>query len=91
MKINFNSVRIKALDSYTKLVKKLNASICTDVDYARVIIPVRDLQRDLDNLRDALVGIGCTYNEKDGAIDPDFISVIKDNEEIIAFNPEEEE
>jgi len=91
MKIDFNNVRKKALDSYNKLVKKLNCSICTDIDYARVIVPIRDIQRDLDNLRDALIGIGCTYNEKDGALDPDFLCVLNDNDDLLTFNPEEED
>lgn len=85
MKINFNNVRKSALRSYTDLVKVLNKSLCTDVDYTRVVVPVQDIQRYLDSLRESLIAIGCTYNEND----PDFKDIIED-QEIICFNPEEE-
>ena len=86
MNVNFNNVRKNALDAYKGLIETLNLSLCTDVDYTRVIVPVQDIQRNLDKLRDALVTIGCTY-EKD---DPDFKCIIGDDEEIPSFNPEDE-
>jgi hypothetical protein len=84
MKIDFNVVRKKALNSFNKLIKELNAGICTDVDYSRVIVPVQDIQRDIDSLRDALIAIACTYEEND----QDFQCVIKDDDEILTFNPD---
>ena len=83
MKVNFNNMRKKAIQAYNDLVKKLNGSLVEDTDYIRVIVPVQDIQRTLDNLRDALVTIGCTYEEND----PDFQCVINDNDEILEFNP----
>jgi hypothetical protein len=49
------------------------------------VVPVQDIQRYLDSLRESLIAIGCTYNEND----PDFKDIIED-QEIICFNPEEE-
>jgi predicted polyphosphate/ATP-dependent NAD kinase len=86
MKIDFNNVRQQALEYYNKLAKELNESICTDVDCARVIVPVRDLQRVMDSLRLALISIGLSYIEND----PDCKQVIKNDDEILNFNPDEE-
>lgn len=86
MKIDFNNVRKQALEYYNKLTGELNRGICTDIDYARVIVPVRDLQRVMDNLRLALISIGLSYIEND----PDCEQVIKNDDEILTFNPDEE-
>jgi hypothetical protein len=84
MKIDFNNVRIQALRNYNSLIKKLNESIVEDVDMNRVIIPVGDLERCLDLLRDNLIGIGLSYHETD----PDLKCVIDDDTEILTFNPD---
>jgi predicted DNA-binding transcriptional regulator YafY len=85
MRINFNHVRKKAIDSFNNLIRELNAGICEDVDRARVVVPVRDIERDIDILRDALVSIGCAYVEND----PDCVCIIEEDDKILEFNPEE--
>lgn len=85
MKVDFNNVRLKAINEYNALVKKLNGAICEDTDMNRVVIPVGDLQRTIDNLRDSIVTIGLAYDEGN----EDLKCVLTDDMEVLEFNPEE--
>jgi hypothetical protein len=61
----------------------LNQSIVEDTDMNRVVIPVQDLQRTLDLLRDEMITIGLAEN------DSDCKCVITDDMKILEFNPED--
>jgi len=63
VEINFNEFRKKIIREYNNIVKKLNNSICEDTDMDRVIIPVEDLRRNIDNFRNYLIILGCLQEE----------------------------
>lgn len=81
MQVNFNELRLKTIRDYNMLIKKLNGAICEDVDMDRVIIPVDDLTRVFDNMRENLILIASLYEPNDS--DCSCIS-----EPITVFNPE---
>jgi hypothetical protein len=65
MNVNFTNLRKSAIASYSALTKKLNMSLCTDVDMVRVIVPVEDIRRDMDRLRDSMATLASLYNKDD--------------------------
>jgi hypothetical protein len=85
MKVDFNNVRTQTIRLFNELTKKLNQAICEDVDMNRVIIPVQDLQRTMDRLRDKIVTIGLCEDESN----PEIKCVLTDDMEVLEFNPEE--
>lgn len=79
MTIDFNHVRRIALDAYTALVGTLERRRDGD----GVQVRTWEIEEDLEDLRQALVGIGATY--VDG--DDEFRVVLKDDEVLPTFNP----
>lgn len=63
MKVDFNNLRLNIIKDYNAIVGKLNDGIVTDPDMKRVVVPLNDLTRDFDNLRNGLVTLGCLYEE----------------------------
>lgn len=59
MQVNFNNLRLNAIKDYNALIKTLNRGLCEDIDMTRVVVPAEDIQRQLDNLRNDLVTLGC--------------------------------
>ena len=87
MEVNFNNLRIKMIRNYNSLIKTLNDAIVTDVDMDRVVAPVNDIKRTLDNLRDGIVTLGCLF-EKDN---DDCKCVLTDDMIVAEFMPEKDE
>lgn len=65
MKVDFNNLRLNLIREYNALVGELNNAIVEDVDMNRVIVPVTDIVRELDNIRTSLVTLGSLYEEGD--------------------------
>jgi hypothetical protein len=86
MEVNFNQLRRKILGEYNELIKKLNGSIVEDYDMSRVIIPIEDLRRLLDRMRDSIITIGC-LEEKGNA---DCQCILSDKTSVDIFAPREE-
>jgi len=82
MNIDFNNVRVSAINNFNSLVRNLNTSIGCN---GEIRIFKTTIERNIDNLRSALVGIGATY-EKDNE---DFKCVLDDNLKLEEFAPEE--
>jgi len=61
MKIDFNNVRRSALAHYKGLIITLQ-SRC---DGRTITVDVAEIEHNLNNLRDCLVGIACTYQPGD--------------------------
>jgi len=78
MKIDFNNVRRQAINAYVSLVKQLNSGIDND----RVVVFKSDIERPLQDLRQTLAGIACTYVENDD----DFKCILEDDEHLIEFD-----
>jgi hypothetical protein len=81
MEIDFNNVRRRAVDSFNELVKILNSETMCN----RLSIDPDNLYEPIENLRQCLVGIACTYepdNEK-------FQCVLKDGEVLEEYKPED--
>jgi hypothetical protein len=87
MKVNLNNLRKQALFSYDRLAKKLNdAKSDHNDEMGNILIHPDDIQQDMDNLRQQLFGLACTYVEGS----EDFKDVSEEVEPIAWFNPEEE-
>jgi len=65
MNIDFNMLRINLVNNYNTLVSKLNSGIVEDIDYSRVVIPVHEIKRLLDNFRYQLVLLSSLYQDND--------------------------
>jgi len=85
MNINFNQIRKNLMLEYNLLTRRLNNSICKDTDMARVIVPVRELEKHMNNLQSIIGLIACTFDKGN----PEFEDVLGDNK-IFQFNPENE-
>lgn len=81
MKVDFNNVRLQAINSYNSLIRILNGA----VGGTKVIIQIEDLQRTLDTLRDKLITIGLLYEEGRD----DIRCILTDDMKVLEFNPEE--
>lgn len=85
MKVDFNRARERAIDSYSDLVRKLNEGLSEDGGYVTVNAP--QLQGPLERLRDALVTIGCTFEEGN----PDFKCILDDSHRpVLVFGEKED-
>ena len=82
MKIDFNNVRITAINNFNSIVRGLN---CNLKESGYVNIHKNEIERQIDGLRSALVGIGVTY-EPDNE---DFKCVLDDNIHLEEFASEE--
>jgi hypothetical protein len=85
MQVNFNNLRKKLIADYNILVTKLNQAVVEDVDMNRVVEPVENLRRVMDNIRDSIVTIGCL--EENG--NSDCQCVLTDNLTVKIFAPED--
>ena len=67
MQIDFNNLRRILVNDFNSLVENLNCGIVENTDYQRVVVPVREIERIIDSLRNDIVTIGCLYenNNKD--------------------------
>ena len=88
MTVNLNNLRKQALYSYDSLTKKLNqAKKDHNDEMGNILIHPDDIQQDMDNLRQQLFGLACTYVEGND----NFKDVSEEVEPIVWFNNEEEE
>ena len=62
MEVNFNNLRLMAIKSYSGLAKSLNNS--TDKN-ENISTTVYDIEEYMDDLRNMLVTIACTYEPGD--------------------------
>lgn len=89
MKVDFNNLRIQTVVAYEDVCRKLNKAIDKDSGY--IEIEAIDLQHSMDNLRQCISGIICTF-EKDNEDFKELYSVLfpNDNESMMEFNPNQE-
>lgn len=83
MKIDFNNVRRVAIGAHDDLVKMLNDAIKPD---GTIEINKEVIRRPLEQLRNTLVAIACTYQEDE----PDFKCVLDDDKLVAVFDPQPE-
>jgi len=64
MKVDFNNVRLQAVNAYKELVEVLNKNISEDHNGMNIVqIDISELQKPLDDLRTMLATIACTYDK----------------------------
>jgi len=84
VKIDFNNVRRQAINSYNGVIDILNNGIRADASgYNCTKVYVEDIRDHLNDLRQAIIGIACTYEENNA----DFKCVLGDNETLKEFDP----
>jgi len=88
MKVNFNNLRKKACYSYDRLATKLNDALNSPpYEEGEMVVYTEDIQEEMDNLRELIMGIAMVYKEGD----EDFKDVSDEVEPIAWFNKEEDE
>jgi hypothetical protein len=86
MDIDFNNVRVQAIQAYNRLVITLNKNIESTIGgWKKIEVPVDDIQQELDELRSTIGAIACTYKKDD----PDFKCIFNDKTHMECFNEEE--
>ena len=86
MDIDFNNVRVQAIHSFNRLVTTLNKSIePTVAGWKKVEVSVSDIEEDINDLRQLIGAIACTFHKDD----PDFKMVYTDDIHMQCFNEEE--
>jgi hypothetical protein len=80
MDVDFNNVRIQAMHAYNRLVKTLNSGI----ELPKVKVFVEDIEEDLNDLRQLIGVMACTFKKDD----PDFKMVYTDDITLLCFNEE---
>jgi len=83
MNIDFNHVRRQAVDAYGEVVKALKQG----KDGHKITVELCWIERCLEDLRSALVGIACTYEEDN----PDFAAILGGEEVLPVLCDDEEE
>lgn len=87
MSIDFNNVRVQALLTHDKLVRKLNANLCDGC----VNIPASLIQDDMDELRVLLSAIANTYKPDDEDFKLVYPLVYREGEKMVVFNADGED
>ena len=83
MDIDFNNVRVQAIQAYNRLVITLNKNVEKTISgWKKVEVPVDEIQADLDELRSLIGAIACTFRKDD----PDCKCVFDDNTHMESFN-----
>lgn len=85
MQVDFNILRKNILKDYNRLIKSLNQAIVEYEDMDRVVIPVDDIKRALDNLRNNVITLGCLFEPND----PQCVRVLSEDDVVEEFIPEE--
>lgn len=85
MKVDFNVLRKNIIKDYNHIVRSLNQAVVEDEDMNRVVIPVTDLKRTLDTLRNGLITLGCLFEPND----PECSCILSDDTKVEQFVPEE--
>jgi len=96
MEVDFNNTRKKAVASYERLVKCLNAHIGKDPEPymgPHVVIPVHDLKEIMDDLRTNIGFIAMVHDGDNPAFKDVFSEIFPEEkgESMTVFNPEEED
>lgn len=81
MDVNFDNLRIQAMISYDNVCTALND--CIDED-GLIRIHARELQKDMDLLRQHIGVISCVFKEGEK-----YFSVVRDKVVMADFNPDE--
>lgn len=84
MQVNFNNLRVQAVQAYNRLTSTLNNYVNKE-EGTIASIDTEAIQKDLDDLRQMLVTLACCYLEDD----PNVKSVIDECGKIEVFNKED--
>lgn len=89
MKVDFNSLRIRALKAHDRLVETLNEHL-TDSG-ATVVVDADQIESDLNDLRELLCTLASTYEEGKPEFADVFSQHYPEGKGMAVFNPEPEE
>jgi hypothetical protein len=89
MNVNFNNLRIQALNAYTRLVHVLNQNLADSKKDRGVAgefydLHVEDIEDHMENLRRFIWAIACCYDPRN----EEFIDLSEHCDSVPVFNPE---
>lgn len=95
MEVNFNNLRKKTCYAYDRLAKKLNYSIKEyEKEYSekgKLLIDCDEIQSEMEELKQLIGSIAMCYNKDDPDMKDVFEEIYPGENNMVDFNPEDDE